>query len=92
MEADGGDEEGLSALEKQKNLFGTDQESSFSVLQQRPVATFEERFQQFYLQLAEGKTGGMVVSSNVHLLEACNVVTSRDFTARDMGSHPAQQC
>lgn len=26
------------------------------------TATFEERFQQFYLQLAEGKTGGMVVS------------------------------
>ncbi|CAM9975483.1 unnamed protein product, partial [Ectocarpus fasciculatus] len=23
-------------------------------------ATFEERFEQFYLQLAEGKTGGMV--------------------------------
>lgn len=27
-----------------------------------PVATFEERFEQFYLQLANGKTGGMVVS------------------------------
>lgn len=29
---------------------------------QRGSATFEERFQQFYIQLAEGKTGGMVVS------------------------------
>lgn len=28
-----------------------------------PVAvTFEERFEQFYFQLSEGKTGGMVVS------------------------------
>lgn len=25
------------------------------------AATFEERFEQFYLQLSEGKTGGMVV-------------------------------
>lgn len=25
------------------------------------VASFEERFEQFYLQLSEGKTGGMVV-------------------------------
>lgn len=25
------------------------------------TATFEERFEQFYLQLSEGKTGGMVV-------------------------------
>lgn len=25
------------------------------------AASFEERFEQFYLQLSEGKTGGMVV-------------------------------
>lgn len=36
--------------------------------QQYPVATFEERFQQFYLQLADGKTGGMVVSNSVSIL------------------------
>lgn len=28
-----------------------------------PEATFETRFEQFYLQLSEGKTGGMVVSA-----------------------------
>lgn len=26
------------------------------------AATFEERFEQFHLQLSQGKTGGMVVS------------------------------
>lgn len=26
------------------------------------TVTFEQRFEQFYLQLSEGKTGGMVVS------------------------------
>lgn len=31
-------------------------------------ATFEERFEQFYLQLAEGKTGGMVVRATATIL------------------------
>lgn len=30
--------------------------------------TFEERFEQFYLQLAEGKTGGMVVRATATIL------------------------
>lgn len=29
-----------------------------------PVTSFEERFEQFYLQLSERKTGGMVVRTN----------------------------
>lgn len=29
-------------------------------------ATFETRFEQFYLQLSEGKTGGMVVRSYMY--------------------------
>lgn len=32
------------------------------------LATFEQRFEQFYLQLSEGKTGGMVVSEHCWLL------------------------
>lgn len=34
------------------------------------AATFEERFEQFYLQLSEGKTGGMVVRGTKFLCVA----------------------
>lgn len=34
----------------------------------RPIVTFEERFEQFYLQLADGKTGGMVVSGEMNIV------------------------
>lgn len=37
-----------------------------------PEATFETRFEQFYLQLSEGKTGGMVVSAvSTLMVTAC---------------------
>lgn len=31
------------------------------------TTTFEQMFEQFYLQLADGKTGGMVVSEGISL-------------------------
>ncbi len=41
-----------------------------------PEATFESRFEQFYLQLSEGKTGGMVVSTSCSVSDLCPDVES----------------
>lgn len=48
---------GMAMQEERPASPGPEQTSS------PPEATFETRFEQFYLQLSEGKTGGMVVSA-----------------------------
>lgn len=72
MEAASGDDGGVSTpqpcqeQEEEPPAFGEPSHSAHKRQQhqQYPVAAFEERFQQFYLQLADGKTGGMVVSNS----------------------------
>lgn len=48
-------------------------------------ATFEQRFEQFYLQLSEGKTGGMVVSERRNCYKYDTLIVFERRMTADLG-------